>query len=141
MLYLQEYIQQVGDLVLPCNTFRILVLSDSNFLFTLYHSILCFNPLPDDKILDCSKLKQIADNILKVTLQILRKKFYKNLKKSSQSLLIFIHKIPVVKNHPTTREIRELLLPRSKLMGITVYFYTSSSFIYILEIHLRKFQT
>ena len=28
----------------------------------------------------------------------------------SQSLLIFIHKIPVVENHPTTREIRELLL-------------------------------
>ena len=24
-----------------------------------------FNPLPDDKILDWSKLKQIADNILK----------------------------------------------------------------------------
>ena len=25
-----------------------------------------FNPLPDDKILDWSKLKQIADNILKM---------------------------------------------------------------------------
>ena len=25
----------------------------------------CINPLPDDKILDWSKLKQIADNILK----------------------------------------------------------------------------
>ena len=28
-------------------------------------SICKFNPLPDDKILDWSKLKQIADNILK----------------------------------------------------------------------------
>ena len=34
----------------------------------LYHTILTFNhlnPLPDDKILDWSKLKQIADDILK----------------------------------------------------------------------------
>ena len=30
--------------------------------FTLYQTILCFNPLPDDKILDWSKLKQFADN-------------------------------------------------------------------------------
>ena len=29
----------------------------------------------------------------------------------SQSLLIFIHRTPVVENHPTTREIRELLWP------------------------------
>ena len=28
---------------------------------------LCFNPLPDDKILDWSKLKQIADHILKLS--------------------------------------------------------------------------
>ena len=36
-------------------------------------------------------------------------KFYKNTKKSSlysQSLLNFIHKTPVVENHPSTREIR-----------------------------------
>ena len=25
----------------------------------------CFNPLPDDKVLDWSKIKQIADDILK----------------------------------------------------------------------------
>ena len=51
-------------------------------------------------------------------------------KKSSlyfQSVLIFIHKTPVVKNHPTTREIRELLWPRSTPTGIMVYFYMSSS--------------
>ena len=37
-------------------------------------------------------------------------KFYKNTKKSSllsQNLLIFIHKNPVVENHPTTKEIRD----------------------------------
>ena len=27
--------------------------------------MLCFNPLPDDKLLDWSELKQIADDILK----------------------------------------------------------------------------
>ena len=27
--------------------------------------VAAFNPLPDDKILDCSKLKQVADDILK----------------------------------------------------------------------------
>ena len=40
----------------------------------------------------------------KVALQILGRKFYKNTKKLplySQSLLIFIHKTPVVENHPT----------------------------------------
>ena len=49
--------------------------------------------------------------------------------------LIFIHKTPVVVNHPTTREIRDLLRPRSTRTGNTVYFYMSSSFIYILKIH------
>ena len=42
----------------------------------------------------------------------LGRKFYKNTNKSSfcsHSLLIFIHKTPVVQNHPTTGEIRELL--------------------------------
>ena len=64
---------------------------------------------------------------LKMVLQILGRKFCKNTKKSSlysQSLLIFIHKTPVVESHPTTREIRELLRPRSTLTGITVYFYS-----------------
>ena len=54
--------------------------------------------------------------LLKVALQILGRKFYKNTKKSSlysQSLLIFIHRIPVVKRHPITREIRDLLWPMS----------------------------
>ena len=75
---------------------------------------------------------------LKVALQTLGRKFYKNTAKSSlysQSLLTFIHKNPVVENHPTTREIRDLLQPRSTPTGITVYFYISSSHIYILERH------
>ena len=58
-----------------------------------------------------------------------------------QSLLIFIHKTPVVESHPTTREIRESLRSRSTPTGIPVYFYMSSSLINILEIHRRKFQT
>ena len=83
-------------------------------------------------------------NPLKMALQILGRKFKKkkNTKKSSlyfQSLLIFIHKTSVVEHHPTTREIRDLLGPRSTPTGITVYFYMSSLLIYILEIH-RKFQ-
>ena len=86
-------------------------------------------PLPDDKILDWSKLKQTADDILQVALQILGRKFYKNTKKSSlysQSLLIFIHRTPVVEKYPITREIRDLLWPKSTPTGNTVYFYTSN---------------
>ena len=45
MLYLQEYIQPVGDLQ--------------------YFQKACFNPLPDDKISDSSKLKEFADDIFK----------------------------------------------------------------------------
>ena len=65
-------------------------------------------------------------------------KVYKNTEKSSlysQSLLIFIYKTPVVKSHPTTREIRDLLLPRSIPTGNTVHFYMSSLLIYIPKIH------
>ena len=43
---------------------------------------------------------------------MLGRKFYKNTERSSsysQNLLIFIHKLPVVKSHPTTREIRDFL--------------------------------
>ena len=61
---------------------------------------------------------------LNVALQILRRKFYKNTKKSSlhsQSLLIFIHEIPVVENQPTTGEITELLEPRSTPMGNSLF--------------------
>ena len=79
-------------------------------------------------------LKFLAGDI-KVALQILGRKFYKNTKKTSlysQSILIFIHKTPVVENHPTTGEIRPTRLTP---MGITVYFYVSSSLIYTLEIH------
>ena len=48
-------------------------------------------------------------------LKVALRKFYKNTKESSlysQSLYICIHKTPVVKNHLTTGEIRELLRPR-----------------------------
>ena len=79
---------------------------------------------------------------LKVALQILGRKFYKNTKKStlySQSFLIFIHKTPVVENQPTTGENRELLRPALTPTGIMVYFYMSSSLIYILEIHTKTF--
>ena len=31
----------------------------------MFPTLFLFNPLPDDKILDWSKLKQIADDILK----------------------------------------------------------------------------
>ena len=82
--------------------------------------------------------------LLKVALQILGRKIYKNTKKSSlysKGLLIFIYKTPAVENHPTTGEIRELLRPRSTPTGITVYFYMSSSLIFILEILTKKFQT
>ena len=82
---------------------------------------------------------------LKVAIQILRGKFYNNTKISSlysQSPLIFIHKTLTVEHHPKkkTGEMRELLWPRSTPMGITVYFYMSSSLIYIPEVQRRKFQ-
>ena len=76
----------------------------------------------------------MCGNGLKVTLQILGRKFYKNTEKSSlysQSLLIFVHKTAVVETHPTTKEIRDLLRSRSTPTGNTVYFYTSSSLIYM----------
>ena len=66
---------------------------------------------------------------LKVALQILGRKFFTDTKKSSlysQSLLIFIHRTPVVERHPTKREIRDLLWPRSTPTGNTVYFYMST---------------
>ena len=47
---------------------------------------------------------------LKVALQIFGRKFCKNTEISSlypQSLLVFIHKTPVVEKHPITREIRD----------------------------------
>ena len=82
---------------------------------------------------------------LKVALQILGQNFYKKYEKNHpytpESLLIFIRKTPVVENHPTTGETRELLRPRLTPTGITVYFYMSSLLIYILDIHRRKFQT
>ena len=58
----------------------------------------------------------------------------------SQRFLIFIHKTPIVESHPTTREIRDLLRPRLTPTGITVYFYMSSSLIYILKIRSRSFK-
>ena len=34
-------------------------------IFSFFHKVLYLNPLPDEKILDWSKLKDIADDILK----------------------------------------------------------------------------
>ena len=81
------------------------------------------------KCFELASVQPLVD-LLKVALQILGRKFYKNTEKSplySQRILIFIHKTPVVENHQKTRAIRELLLPRSTTKGIAVYFYTSSS--------------
>ena len=81
----------------------------------------------------------LLKKVLKVALQVLERTFYKNTKKSSmysQGLLIFIL---VVKRHPITREIRDLLWPTSTPTGNTVYFYMSSSFIYTLKILRRSF--
>ena len=80
---------------------------------------------------------------LKLALQILGRKLYKNAEKSSlysQSLLISIHKTTVVESHQITREVRDLLRPRLTLTGNTVYFYMSSSLISILKIHRRSFK-
>ena len=85
------------------------------------------------------RLKKSA--FLMVALQILRQKFYKNTEKSSlytQSILIFIHKTPVVESHPITREIRDLLWPWSSSTGNMVYFYMSSSLIYTPKLHRRS---
>ena len=70
-------------------------------------------------------LRSFNTKLLKVVLQILGRKVYKNPEKSSlysQSLLIFINKTPVVESPPTAREIRDLLRPRSTPKGNTVYF-------------------
>ena len=67
--------------------------------------------------------------------------FHQNSKKSSlysQSLLIFIHKTPVVESHPKTRETRDLLRPRSTPSGNTIYFYMRSLVIYL---HTENTQT
>ena len=80
---------------------------------------------------------------LKMALQILEGKYYKNTKKSSlysQSHLVFIHNTPVVESHPKTREIRDLLWPRSTPTGNTIFFYISSSLIYALKIHRQSFK-
>ena len=39
--------------------------SANTFISDQSKILLCVNPLPDDKILECSKLKEIADDILK----------------------------------------------------------------------------
>ena len=81
--------------------------------------------------------------LLKGVSQILGQTFYKNTKKSSlysQTLLIFIHRTPVVKRHLITREITDLLWPMLTPTGNMVYFYMSSSFISTLKIHRQSFK-
>ena len=75
---------------------------------------------------ELSSLEGVRELSLKVALQILRRKIYKNTKKSSlytQSLLFFTHKTTEVESHPTICEIRDLLLPRSIPVGTTVHFF------------------
>ena len=118
------------------------LLSSSWLRFYLFSQKVFYSPTGQFKHL--ARFKLSSTEVLKVAFQIVGQKFYKNNKKSSlysQSLLIFIKKTPVDESHPTTREIRELLWPRSTLTGITVYFYISSILIYILQIHRWKFQT
>ena len=55
-----------------------------------------------------------------MALQILGQKFYKNTKKSSlysQTLLIFIHKTPVVESHPITKEIKRFTMAQVDTNG------------------------
>ena len=102
---------------------------------TVFRTLMAFRIFPEDFTLSFEALK--------VAIQILGRKFYKNTEKSSlysQTLLIFIHKTPVVESHPITRESRELLRPRSTTTGNTIYFYKSSSLIYVLKIHRRSFK-
>ena len=63
----------------------------------------------------CLVVLQFNTTLKVALIRSLDDNFTKILKKSSlysQSLLIFIHKTPVVENHLTRREIRELLWPR-----------------------------
>ena len=126
---------------------KMLVISIFSFSHNVFKKPLFFFTVI--KIRDCvvkGKIKNCMFNTklcLKVALQILGRKFYKNTKKPSlysQSLLIFLHKIPVVESHPTTREIRDLLQPRLTSTGNTVYFYMSSLLIYTLKTHRQSFK-
>ena len=67
----------------------------------------------------------LSGNGWKVALQIVGLKFYKNAKKSSiysQSLLICVHKTPVVENHLTTWEIKRFTTAQVDTMGRHVLF-------------------
>ena len=79
--------------------------------FTLLH----IEAVSDHTVVKCSSVDESI--FLKVALQILGRKFYKNTELSSlysQNLLVFIHNTLVVESHPTTREIRDLLWPNGK---------------------------
>ena len=113
--------------------------TDHHILLAVLNSVICMADL-----INCYLLTWMFFsfwNILKVALQILERKFYKNTKKSSlnsKGLLIFINKTPVAESHPTAIErLRDLLWPRSTPTGNTIYFYMSSSFIYILKTKLQ----
>ena len=77
----------------------------------------------------------LSGNGWKVALQIVGLKFYKNAKKSSiysQSLLICVHKTPVVENHLTTWEINEIYYSPGWHHGETCFIFrwSISSFTY-----------
>ena len=74
-----------------------------NVACSFIYSVTCIQRPPKG-----SNKKVFYSRSLKVALQILGQKIYKNTKKSSlysQSLLFFIHKTPVVESHLSTSEI------------------------------------
>ena len=113
--------------------------SDNHFRNLEFFLCKCFEFGLVQKIVNWQRVKMnFVYVVLRVALQILGQKFYKNTKNSSlysQTLLIFIHRTPVVERHLITREMRNLLWPGSTPTGNTFYFYMSSTFIYTLKIH------
>ena len=86
----------------------------------------------------------MCGNGLKVALQILGRKFYKNTEKSSlysQSLLIFVHKTAVVETHPTTKEIKRFTTVQVDTDGKHgLFLHEQLAHLHVLEIHRRSFK-
>ena len=121
----------------------------SSFLHSFNYTFQITCRLQLHSVLFCPRRFRLEKNDITKTLRTLRwpfrswdENFTKILKISSlysQSLSVVIHNTPVVESHPT-REMRDLLWPRSTPTGNTVYFYMSSSFIYTLKIHRGSFK-
>ena len=77
---------------------------------------------------------------LKVALQVLGQKFYKNTKKSSlysQSLLIFIYRTLLVERHPITREIKRFSMAQADTNGKHGLFLHEQ----LIHLHTKNTQT